>query len=178
MVGQRSLLTGIALLVLAQGLAGCGGSGSPAAPSAAPSAAPAAPAPVAPPTTIHVFTDPVSGFSTSDVRDVHEQIVRFNTAAELIWTADETRFRGYPANGNLNNIGGYPASGNLNKIRGPGPDDYFQVRFGTKNGERRAYLGWDDDWCHCPGSPAAIADIEVVDGRLIITVSDSGVPGT
>ena len=149
---------GIVLLVLAQGLAACGGSGSPAAPSA--------PSPVAQPTTIQlvVFTDPASGFSTSDVRDVQEQIVRFNTATELIWTADEGRFRGYSANGN--------------KIRGPGRDDYFQVRFGTKNGEQRAYLGWDDDYCHCPGYPVTIVDIEVIGGLLITTATDVVVPGT
>lgn len=70
---------GIVLLALAQGLTGCGGAGS----SSAPSAPSSVPQPVPQPTPIQlaVFTDPASGFSTSDVRDVQEQIVRFNTRA-------------------------------------------------------------------------------------------------
>jgi len=92
-----------------------------------------------------VFTDWTSGFSTSDVRDVHEQIVQFNSATELIWISDRTRFTPYRVTDSL--------------IRGPGTDDWFQIRFGTKNGERRAYLGWDDGWCHCPGAPATIVDL-------------------
>jgi len=58
---------GIVLLVLAQGLTGCSGSGS--------SSVPSGPSPLLQPTPIQlaVFTDPASGFSTSDVRDVDEQ---------------------------------------------------------------------------------------------------------
>jgi hypothetical protein len=152
--------TGIVLLVLTQVLLGCGGCGSGWAPSA-PSPG-AQPVPPLVPVRLVVFTDPVSGFSTSDVRDVQDQIVRFNTASEFIWTADETRFPGYRVGGNL--------------VRGPGPDDYFQIRFGTKDGEQRAYLGWSDDYCHCPGYPATIIDIEVVGGRLIVTATNVPVP--
>lgn len=47
-----------------------------------------------------------------------------------------------------------------------------------KNGERRAYLGWDDNWCHCPRAPATIVDLEVVDGRVIARSTDVLVPGT
>jgi hypothetical protein len=158
--------TGIVLLVLAQALAGCGGSDSssaPLAPSVVPQLAPS-PAPQPTPIQLAVFTDPASGFSTSDVRDVQEQVVRVNTANELIWTADATHFSGYRVNGN--------------QIRGPGRDDWFQVRFGTKNGEQRAYLGWSDDWCHCPGYPATIADIEVVNGQLVITATERLAPGS
>ena len=158
--------TGIVLLVLAQGLAGCGGfdsSSTPLAPSVVPRLAPS-PAPQPTPIHLAVFTDSALGFATSDVRDVQEQILQFNTAGELLWSADGTRFSGYRVNGNL--------------IRGPGADDYFQVRFGTKNGEQRAYLGWSDDWCHCPGYPRTIADIELVSGRLVITATDVPVPET
>jgi hypothetical protein len=43
--------------------------------------------PVAP--VLAVFSDPASTFMTSDVRDVQEQIVRFDTATNaLIWAAD------------------------------------------------------------------------------------------
>jgi hypothetical protein len=152
-----SARTGIVLLMLAQVLAGCGGGGSALTPSAP------SPAPPPAPIRLAVFTDSASGFSTSDVRDVHDQIVRFNTASELIWTADETRFPGYRVNGNL--------------VTGPGLDDYFQIRFGTNHGEPRAYLGWSDDFCHCPGYPATIIDLEVVGGRLIVTATNVPVPG-
>jgi hypothetical protein len=152
---------GVVVLVLAQGLAGCEGPGaSTPVPQASTPVAQPAPAPIS----VVVFVDPASGFSTSDVRDVQEQIVRFNTASELIWVADDTRFSGYRVNGN--------------KVRGPGPEDYFQVRFGTKNGEQRAYLGWDDDYCHCPGFPMTVLDIEVIGGRLITAATDVVVPGT
>ena len=163
---MNRMRTGTVLLVLAPVLAGCGGSDSsstPLAPSAVPQLAPS-PAPQPAPIHLAVFTDPASGFSTSDVRDVQEQVVRVNTANEAIWTADGTRFSGYRVNGN--------------QIRGPRHDDWFQVRFGTKNGEQRAYLGWSDDWCHCPGYPATIADIEVVSGQLVITATDVPVPGS
>jgi hypothetical protein len=153
-------MLGIVLLVLALGMAGCGSFSPPAAPSPVPQATPP-PIPVS----LIVFTDFATGFSTSDVRDAQEQIVRFNTARELIWTADDTRFRGYAV------IGG-------SQIRGSGPDDYFQVRFGTKNGEQRAYLGQSDDYCHCPGYPATVAHIKVVGGQLVITWPGLLVPGS
>lgn len=159
MVGQSSMLTGIVLLVLAQGLAGCGDTRSSWAPTPVPQ-------PVSQPSPIKVvvFTDPVSGFSTSNVRDVQEQIVQFNTAGELIWTADGTRFPGYPVNGNVVLA-----------------DRVFpwcrpQVHFGTKGGERRAYLLWGDDYNHY--YPGTVVDIEVVGGQLVITETKVPVPGT
>jgi hypothetical protein len=71
-----------------------------------------------------VFMDPTSGFSTTDVRDVDNQIVRFNpTDHTLIWTPSNLVFDGWPVNGNL-----------------LGPSGDFQVRFGTASGQRRAYF--------------------------------------
>jgi hypothetical protein len=96
-----------------------------------------------------VFRDPASAFSTSDVRDRQEQIVRFNTADELIWAADGTRFPGYRAIGNY--------------LRW---DSYFEVVFVTKDGDRRAYFTVHG---HGPGDPNRICDIEVVGGQLVIT---------
>lgn len=165
MVGQRSLTTGIALLVIAQGLAGCGGSGSPAAPSAP---SPVAPPPVAPPMTIQlvVFTDPASGFSTSEVRDVHDQIVRFTTAPELIWT-DGTRFSGYRVNGTA-----ITADTVCDSCE-------FLIRFATRDGERRAYLTWPDVELHgrADHPPPTILDIDVVGGKVVITDTNVRVPG-
>lgn len=152
------------LLVLALGLAGCGGLSSvPPAPSPIPQAAPP-PAPPSTPIQLAVFTDPASVFSTSDVRDVQEQIVRFNTADELIWTADGTRFSEYIVDGNL--IAYHHKR-----------DTLFQVRFGTTKGERRAYLTWTDD--RLRGAPVTLLDLSVDGwGDLTIEETDVPVPGT
>ena len=87
----------IALLTFAVGLAGCGDSG-PSAPSApgSPSHPSAASTPT-PKSGLTVFTDGATGFSTTDLRDVQEQIVQLSSIGELIWTADGTRLPGYPA---------------------------------------------------------------------------------
>ena len=75
--------TAVLLLMLIEGVAGCGGSDSaPPAPSPSPSPAPPPPAPVQ----LAEFHDPDSTFSTPDVRDVQEQIVQFDVANNsLIW---------------------------------------------------------------------------------------------
>jgi hypothetical protein len=150
----------IVLLALGQALVACNDFGT--------SYAPFAPSLVVPPrppqpVVVRVFTDPASGFASSDVRDVQDQIVRFNTANELIWAADGARFPGYPAR--------------EDQVRGPGENDWFQVRFGSKNGERRLYLGWSDDFCHCPGYTPSVIDVEIVDGRVVFTATDVPVPG-
>ena len=99
-----------------------------------------------------VFTDPVSSFTTSDVRDVQDQIVRFDTVANsLIWVADGQSFPGYPVDGNF--------------IRS---DHFFQVRFGTKGGEPRAYF--------TETATGTICDIEVTGGRLVISGTNVPVP--
>ena len=88
----------IVLVVLVQGLAGCGGRDGWVRldPRQRRKQPPPAPPPIA---TLRIFTEAASGFSTSDVRDAQEQIVQFNTADELIWTADGTRFAGYSVGG-------------------------------------------------------------------------------
>ena len=101
-----------------------------------------------------MFTDPASNFSTSDVRDVQDQIVRFDTANNsLIWAADGRSFPGYPVSGTF--------------VRA---DKFFQVRFGTKNGEHRAYF--------TEAASATICDVEVVNGQLVISPTAVPVPGT
>jgi hypothetical protein len=126
--------TSVVLFLLIGGTAGCGSS-SPTTPSAPPPP----PAPRTP--VIAEFSDPASAFKTRDVRDVDDQIVQFDTANNaLIWGVDGRSFPGYAVNGNF--IGG------------------FQVRFGTKNGECRAYF--------TETGPATICDINVVNGQLVI----------
>jgi hypothetical protein len=131
----------VLLAAMAVGLA-CGGSGP-------------TPTPTPTPTEVRlaVFSDPASSFSTSDVRDVQEQIVRFNTVDNsLIWAADGRSFMGYPVSGNF--------------IRA---DHGFQVRFGTKDGERRAYF--------TETATATLCDIEVVGSALVISPTSVKVPG-
>ena len=164
MIGQTKwLMTGIVLLGLAPGLGGCGGSGSAAAPSA-----PSAPSPVVQPTAIQlvVFTDEASGFSTSEVRDVDDQILQFSTAPALIWT-DGTRFSGYWANGDTVTADSVC------------PSCFFLIRFGTRDGERRAYLTWPDFERHGRADHPAptILDIEVEGGRVVVTDTSVLVPG-
>jgi len=101
-----------------------------------------------------VFSDPASSFTTSDVRDVQDQIVRFDTASNsLIWAADGRTFSGYPVSGLF--------------IRS---DRFFQVRFGTKDGERRAYF--------TEAVATTLCDVEVVGGQLVITPTNVTVPGS
>ena len=49
-------------------------------------------------------------------------------------------------------------------------DFSYQVRFGTKDGERRAYFA-QHDW-------DVAYDVKVVDGELVVTLTDRPVPGT
>jgi hypothetical protein len=155
------LRAGILLLMGAQGL-GCNGSGSSSEPFVPSSYTPPAP-------TLVVFTDRASGFSTSDVRDVEEEILQFNTAGELIWTADDTRLPGYQV--------GQDGWGNLQywvagKICPEGCA--FVIRFGTRDGERRAYL--TVDYGH--NNPGTLVDVEVNDGALLVAQSQVYPPGT
>jgi hypothetical protein len=134
-------------LLLISTIAGCGSSASP------PTTPSPTPTPTPGPVQLAVFMDPSSSFSTSDVRDVQEQIVRFDVSSNsLIWAADGRSFPGYPVSGNF--------------IRA---DKGFQVRFGTKDGERRAYF--------TETATGTLCDIEVVNGQLVISPTTQPVPG-
>src|SRR5262245_22328851 len=107
-------------------------------------------APAPSPVQLAQFTDPVSGMMTPDVRDVDEQTVRFDTNNRtLIWQADGRTFSGYTVNGDM--------------INGS-----FQVRFGTKGGERRVYF--------TETARPFICNIEVTNGLLTISATDVPVP--
>ena len=108
------------------------------------------------------FTDRDTGVATTDVRDVHEQIVQFTTAGELVWTATGARFPGFLADGAVVTAEHVCAGG------------YFLVRFSTRDGERRAYLTWSGE--PAPDRPVTILDVSVVAGRLVVEDSDVTLP--
>ena len=165
MIGRTHV--GLLVWVLAAGLVGCerGRSAVPTGPSPAPTVPSPAPVPATP--TLIVFAEPDTGFSTSEVRDVQDQVVQFNTANELIWTTDGTRLPGYRVGSD------YPG---ISFIAGLicAEGCAFEVRFGTKDGERRAYL--TADYGH--DNPGTLVDVEVAGGVLVVTRTSVFVPGT
>jgi hypothetical protein len=156
--------TPILLLALLPALTACGES-SPVVPSQPPPVqVPAAP-------TLFEFIDDDTGFKTFDLRDVQHQIVQVNSNGELIWTADGTRLPGYRATGHDSWDGHryYFIEGRIC----PG-GCAFEVRFGTEDGERRAYL--TVDYGH--DNPGTLVDVEVIGGALQVTQTDVYPPGT
>ena len=103
------------------------------------------------PVQLAVFSDPASTLMTSDVHDVDEQTVQFNTNNHsLIWVADGRSFPGYTVNGYFINAD-------------------FQVRFGAKDGQRRAYF--------TETVKGTVCNIEIVNGAVVLTSTDVPVPG-
>jgi len=152
---------GIAVLLVAHGLAGCS---SPPAPSA-----PSAPTAVSQPNAgaVAVFRDPPTGLSTSNVHDAQEHIVQFTTAGELVWTADGTRLPGHSVEG--------PGYQSPNNVAGePSCQCWLVVRFGTSNGERRAYL--TADYIHF--NPRTVVALQIAGGALLVSRTDVFPPGT
>ena len=151
------------VLVLAVALAGCDAQSSRSLLPLTPSSV--SPSNPIPPTTTRVFTERSSGFSTSDLRDAHDQIVQFNIAGDLIWTPDDTRLPGY-----------FVAPWSANFVLAPSLCQYcgFQVRFGSQDGEKRAYLTID----YGEDNSGHLADLEVIGGALVVTRFDRFPPGT
>jgi hypothetical protein len=120
-----------------------------------------------------VFSESTSGFSTTDLRDVQEQVVQFNTANELIWTADGARLPGFEVDKSH-----YPGTAFINVVgasRVICPTGCaFEVRFGTKDGERRAYLTMD----YVHDNPGTLVDVEVSGGALVVSKTNVFAPGT
>ncbi len=116
--------------------------------------APTPVAPASPPApSIRVFTDAVSRVTTSDVHDAQDQVFQLNSAGQVIWKAD----------------------GGVYSFAERGAGDGLVVRFATKNAERRAYLIYDTGWYHY-GPPEVVVDLEVVDGKLIVSTTRPAVP--
>ena len=105
---------------------------------------------------------PISSFSTSDLRDAHEQIVRFTTGRELIWTPI-ARFPGFPV---------YRLNIQAHSVC---LACLFFVRFGTKDDERRGYLTLSHH--HDGEYRTEVFDNEVVNGHLVVTETTVQVPG-
>ena len=154
-------LAAVAVLLVANGLVGCSN------PSAAPSA-PLAASAVSQPSAgaLVVFTDPVTGLSTSGVHDAQGHVVQFTTANELIWI-DGTRLTGHQVDGP-----GHRMTGNV------APEAscqcWFVVRFGAINGERRAYLTADVGH----SNPGTVVDLAITGTALVVRWSDLFPPGT
>jgi hypothetical protein len=123
---------------------------------------------VPPPDTLVVFKEAASGFATTDLRDAHDRILRFNMAGELIWTADGSRLPGYQVD-TVHYPGSTFISGRICEA-----ECAFEVRFGTKDGDRRAYL--TVDYGH--DNPGTLVDVEVVGGALVVTQTQMYAPGT
>ena len=144
----------LVLVALIAALPACGSDSPPTRPSA--TAPPTVSPPPSPPAPVQlaVFSDPASDFMTSDVRDSDEQVVRFDVANNaLIWGADGRSFSGFPVNGLF--------------VR---EDRFFQIRFGTKDGERRAYF--------TEAVATTICNVEIVNGQVLITATSMHVPGS
>lgn len=71
-----------------------------------------------------VFTDPQTGFQTTDVRDADNEVVRFDRNEDtLLWSPTNLVFDGWVVDG------AFLDAGRL-----------YRVAFGTVNGQRRAYF--------------------------------------
>jgi hypothetical protein len=155
----NKLRAAVLFLALSGGAAACGdGRPLPAAPTSSP---PSTQPPGAPQSNgLRLFIEPSTGFSTTDVRDVQDEIVQFSTKGELIWTADGTTLPGYFA---LDvQIPCVPCDG------------WLEVRFGTEDGERRAYL--TVDYGH--DNPGTVVDLEMTAGILVVRRTATYPPGT
>lgn len=152
--------TGLILFVLAQGLTGCD---SARAPLPGPSPGPQPPQPA-----LVTFTERATGFSTTDLYDVQGQVVQINTANELIWTPDGTRLPGY-------RLGVATPYYEVPFVDGQiCPEGCsFELRFGSKDGVRRAYLTLD--YGHY--NPGTLVDVELAGGALVVTQTDVYPPG-
>jgi len=155
-------LAGFAVLIVANGLVGCSNPGAPrpsvvSAPSAVSQPSPSSPV---------AFKDPLTGLSTSDVRDAHDHIVQFTTAGELLWTADGTHLPGHSAVG--------PGESFFNVAEEPSCHCWLVVHFGASNGERRAYL--TADYIHF--NPRTVVALEIAGGALMVSRTDVFPPGT
>jgi hypothetical protein len=155
----NKLLARIAVFIAANGVVGCS---NPSAP------APSVRSVVSQPNSdaLVVFKDPLTGLSTSDVRDAQNHVLRFTIGNELIWI-DGTHFSGHPAGGP-----GHPYVGNV--APEPSCQCWLVVRFGATDGQRHAYM--TGDLGH--SNPGTVVDLEIPGGGLVVSWTDLFPPGT
>jgi len=148
-------------------LVSCGDRG----PSAGARVGPSPTSPTVPTTAgLVVFTERGTNFSTTDLRDAQDQILQIDALDELIWTPDGTRLPGYHVETMEFSRGFfYFVTGNICR-----EGCQFEVRFGTKDGERRAYL--TVDYGH--DNPGTMVDVEVAARTLVVSQTSLYPPGT
>ena len=150
-------LAGIAVFMVANGLVSCS---NPTAPTrSAPSAPPSVSQPN--PGALVVFKDPLTGLSTSDVRDAQDHVVQFTTANDLIWI-DGTHLPGHQVDGHGSNVPEEPSC-----------QCWLVVRFGAADGERRAYMTADAGHYN----PGTLVDLEIAGSALVVSWTDLFPPG-
>jgi hypothetical protein len=138
----------VTLVGFAWALAGCGG--------------PTSPSPAGGTERLAVFLDRETGYTTSDVHDAQDQIVRFTDTGDLIWSAGGQRFPGYIADGQVVTAERVCAG------------CYFLVRFGSRGGEPRAYLTFAG--ADANGQTPTVLDVEVAEGQLAVSATRVTVP--
>jgi hypothetical protein len=111
-----------------------------------------------------VFSEPGSGFSTSDLRDAQGHIVQFDLKGRLIWKASGARLTGFTR----------PVALLISLPLGHPCQCWLEVRFGTDEGERRAYL--TGDYGH--DNPATLLDLDVAGNNLLVSRTQVHTPGT
>ena len=155
----KKSIVGLAVLLVANGLVACSnGSGR----------ALSAPSVVSSPigSALVVFRDPVTGVSTSDVRDAQGHIVQFTNAGALVWS-DGTHLSGHQVTGP-----GHPFQGNV--AAEPSCQCWLVVRFGAANGERRAFMTADVGHFN----PGTLVNLAITASALGVSWSDLFPPGT
>ena len=131
------LLIGLVIIPLG----GCGDTGLTTDPTPPPP-------PPQPGDSFAVFVDPNTNFQTVDVRDAGNDIMRFDTSENaLLWVESDLLFDGWVVDGNF-----------LDAAR------QYMVRFGTVNGEPRAYF--------TETRRGTLCELEVVDNELFISPTD------
>ena len=116
---------------------------------------------------LKVFRETATGFATTDLRDSQEQIVQINAEGQLIFTPSGAAFPAHAV-----------TQGSFGEILITPPqlscDCVLEVRFGTEDGERRAYL--TAEYGH--HNPGTLVDIEVVNGLLTVGKTNVYPPGS
>jgi hypothetical protein len=111
----------------------------------------------------HIFTDAATGFATSDLRDAQDHVVRIDADGYLIWGETGTALGGFSVRGMTINMSADHACACT-----------LEVRFGTENGERRAYL--TADYGH--SDLGTMVDLALAGNTLTVSRSVRYPPGT